>query len=156
MNKRKLITKILILFIIFYMIFYNSNIKFYTNEGKWALINYKYEEFYDKEEYIYVIRLNKPIAHIEKYKMEKENVVNIIAKPEEDIIISFLGETELYNIEKRDGIDVKDEYFLNPIEFSFNIDAYKVKRKNFVFRVKNNKKNIISFKNKKIINIILN
>ena len=71
------------------MIFYNSNIKFYTNEGKWALINYKYEEFYDKEEYIYVIRLNKPIAHIEKYKMEKENVVNIIAKPEEDIIISF-------------------------------------------------------------------
>lgn len=156
MKKRKVIIKILILFVIFYMIFYNSNIKFYINEGKLALINYKYEEFYDKENYVYVIRLNKPLAYIEKYRIEKDNTVNITTEDEEEIIISFLGETELYSIEKVDDINFIDIYYLTPIEFNFNINSYNTKRKNFVLKIKNNKRNTISFKNKKIINVILN
>lgn len=157
MKKRKSIAKILILFIIFYMILYNLSVKFYIDEGKFALIHYKYEEVYDKSDYICVIRLNKPLASIEKYRIEEENTVNIIAKDEEKIIVSFLGEAELCNIGNENVIDWIDTYYLSPIELNFNMDSYKVKRKNFVFKVKNSKENIISFKyRKEIINVVLN
>lgn len=157
MKKRKFIAKTLILIIIFYMVLYNLSVKFYIDEGKFALIHYKYEEIYDKNDYICVIRLNKPLASIEKYKIEKENTVNIITKDEEKIIVSFLGEAELYDIGNENGIDLIDTYYLSPIELNFNMDSYKVERKNFVFKVKNDKENIISFKyRKEIINIVLN
>ncbi|WP_291578782.1 hypothetical protein [Clostridium sp. UBA6640] len=157
MKKRKFITKILILIIIFYMILYNLSVKFYIDEGKFALIHYKYEEIYDKSDYICVIRLNKPLAYIEKYKIERGNIVDIITKDEEKIVVSFLGEAEFYNIEDENAIELIDTYYLRPIELNFNMDSYKVKRKNFVFKVKSGKENIISFKyRKEIINIVLN
>ncbi|GEM_PF-3306801 len=157
MKKRKFIAKTLVLIIIFYMVLYNLSVKFYIDEGKFSLIHYKYEEIYDKSDYICVIRLNKPLASIEKYKIEKENTVNIITKDEEKIIVSFLGEAELYDIGNENGIDLIDTYYLSPIELNFNMDSYKVKRKNFVFKIKTDKENIISFKyRKEIINIVLN
>ena len=157
MKKRKFITKTLISIIIFYMVLYNLSVKFYIDEGKFALIHYKYEEIYDKSDYICVIRLNKPLASIEKYKIEKENTVNIITKDEEKIIVSFLGEAELYDIGNENVIDWIDTYYLSPIELNFNMDSYSVKRKNFVFKVKTGKENIISFKyRKEIINVVLN
>ncbi|HAG43535.1 MAG TPA: hypothetical protein DCL31_09580, partial [Clostridium sp.] len=89
--------------------------------------------------------------------IEKENAVNIITKDEEKIIVSFLGEAELYDIGNENGIDLIDTYYLSPIELNFNMDSYKVKRKNFVFKIKTDKENIISFKyRKEIINIVLN